>query len=420
MEKNLQIMTGLVKNTEGFFEVIQSLISQIQKIPSELPYKRIKKNMFSKIRGPAEIPDIELTFTDKWEKMLVLIFSEPPGTNGFRASLKEKLIKGIKIIYKEYKKAFKTIKSEYRESQEALRISEENKNAAQNQYKTLCSKLEDQYKKVQATIQSSKGSDAVQKAQSAFSELKEQFIESQKQYIDMHNLYNTQLFVFSSSMERVLTSFEEADNKLDLCFQSLFMDMDGVMDLYIKDKRNSAEQMRKITEDMGLHEDFDKYYEQNDLKPIHQNDSITLPFTPPALSFNVTEYIDPSKLFEEELERAGALVVHSYTASGKAEIDVEAGSLVSVLKTKSKMSKICIENDRQKIGYVPSEILLEAPELKRRLCRLTEIHQASVAEELDSMKGEVVLVLRNELGVAYCLNALHVYGALPSSKLVDI
>jgi len=416
MEKNIKVIEAVTKNFEQFLVIIKNQISTISKIPTLLPNKGAKKNIFTRVSDVSEMYDIDQLFEAKWNSIECVFLRGYPGFPVFLDLVQTHVIDLLKSSYAEYKLVSDLIKSKHQMISDNFRNIEDIKNKADNNYRNYCRQMETLQKKISTTNQG-KNPDAYQKLVNSFIEMKSNFPSVQAEVQSSIVNYNYSLIQISSQYEFILEMFEEIEKKRDSVLSQVMNEMEIIFRDYSKSKFNASQLMKEITSNMASHEDFDSFFEKNNIKPINQDQAYNVEFHPSIPPFNISEYLDPMKIFENEMLFKGALVVSSFHATNSDELDVVSGMIVKIKGTKQSMSLVSVLDD-EKSGYVPSSCLLEAPELQRRLYKLKEIHQAQESIELDANKGEVVLSIRTEPEYIVCMNSFSQIGNIPVSKLV--
>ena len=213
-------------------------------------------------------------------------------------------------------------------------------------------------------------------------------------------------FNFHCSFDRFLSGFELIDRERAEHLQNLFLSLSDTLQEVLGKKNEIAQQILDATNHLDPRDDVEKSFSLEELtsesKVPQQPEDVNL-------SFNISEYLDNQKLFEDKMKQTYAIA--------KEEIKGEDGSIivpkdqrVFIISSDNDSKKVIVTNYNNSIQTKVSKDILDIKDgFNRYLAKVTK----------GALEGQVVLVTyKNEL--CECITAYNTIEFIDQNDLEPI
>ena len=416
IETNTKLFDAMIKKIEEFTGSVSQLLDSLAAIPSELPAKVPKRGFFEsafsrKRKPPVEFDSFQPAFSLVWKENVAAGCLDQPGVRGFVEGVKSEFLQKLKQTRDVYVAKGAELKRYVDEKTQELRacaVTYGNKDA---QYQQHCAKIEDLKARVDADKAAGKTADQMLRFTQALSEAQTAFPEKQKAAIDAFSQLAQKKADYNLDMERALMLFEELhairENAMNDMVQGL---VEPVMKLAME-KQGSAENLSAKLEAVSVESDL----EPLEKLTLEEKEWPELSFEGVRMDFELTEFMEPQKVFECELKLFGAEAIESYEPKKEGEVQLDAGDIVTVIEQGNSAWKV-VNETKHLTGIVPADKLRRVPEMERKLFKVKENYKT---DDFEVFAGEYVVSIRttDDQTKVLCRNAYGGKGTVPVDVL---
>lgn len=411
----VSVLNTINKGLNNSHHSISNLIEMIEKIKTQLP-QNVNTGKIIKTSDVNQDGFRDGPFSQFWQSFITNTIAIST-ISDYNKDIYDEVIVKIDEIKNEYSSRIQLFEKKINQSKDALKKSSDINNKYYQNYKNMSKQIEESCKTIQNDQLINKNNEQAQKLVAAFEETKKAYIKAYNEAIEKHNEYNLQRENFSTEMEEAFLMFEEYDRELYEKICNLVQEIPQHISKHTKSKLARFHLNDKYITCKPPDDEFEKFLKQNQLDSINEK-TTEIEFVPNKIAFDITQIVNPAKLFKKELTGIPAIVLSDYTAKKANEISVKKGCQVTVFKKNGfskQMKKVQIDESGLK-GYVPSKILQENTDQSSQkvLMKVKETYQK---DNFSVKAGEYVLSYKRDGSIIYCYNAYYEHGSIPLSML---
>ena len=404
---NIKMMEAIIKNLTGFADDIIKMHNDLAKIYKNLPKIEkkvpIKKHFFKRPKVDLDSLTPEPNLNNIIQSILQYIIA-PPKLMEFQKQLRTQFIDKFNGIHDQYKQTADEIAQSNANSTNAVRSAQQQFSKIYDEYNQICAQIE--------TLHAQLQTQETEVLRDQFNACKEQFAVKQTQLFDMLKTLNDENNMYNLSMETNLSKWEESDLNKEHSLQQLFNDFSHVL-IQIS---SGTEEISQTLKNMINSYDFDADHEQYKLQAfsIPQEKRKLIDFSMPPLPFDITEYVSPELVFQDELKEYTDIASQDY----KSDICFSANDEL-VVHSVSQDGKTCIVSkpDTHEVAEIPTSVLYNSHQKERKLMKLVSPY---VDGKINLQPGEIVCASGTSQARTICTTLSGQKIELPVSKLTNI
>lgn len=406
-ESNLALLNSMIQCVTTFTGKITKLIENLGKISNELPTKKLKKkNMFFKQESDDRYEVVDPNFTSTWITITSGYVCKPQGLEEMSEVMREFFIEKLKSVHDSYIESNNMIESTFQVYLKDFDEVRDKYTKAMQNYNSLLARIEQITEKLKPENTNGKNPDYIEKLKSQLSDAKDDFPSIESQAATLTEDFNEANKTFSISSERLLSEFERIDKEYGSQLRSVFAEFFDKYPNVIETDTKVSNDIQRMTNPNNIPQDTETSNIDN-LKEVFATPNFPMP------SFNISEFIDPSEVFNTELLQKLA------TVTSNSIPGFPPGSLVVILHENGKDITIADVVNMKSTVVKKSDIQIE--KLKRTIAQLKEDY--AIQTETNSFvwkANEYLLVTphKNLTGqTVWCTDMFGRSGAVPFNKL---
>lgn len=415
-DANLTLLDTVISTLETFTKSASLLLTQLSKIPNEIPKYKEKPKMMDIIKKKQKqgivFDNPEPLFQSLWSQVCDYFCLYDSGLPEFINSLRSLFLTSLISLREEYTTEISALFSLVSEKNKELEETEKKYTQMHIEYSQAANNVNELQIQIAQNTDKSQ-SEANQKLLVTLGEAKKVYYELQNAVVAEHEHLNEIQYQYSLTNERALLTFEEVELKFNADVQNLFHEFANKVLEYSKQCVAEREGLSKDTNELDIAGDLQHLFE---IQPTTR-DWGTLEEENPSLPFNIQDYIEPKQIFNPELSFFGAVITTDFKPEGSFKT-IKAGTKVTVLDTTDE-TRWKVSPEGHRAVFADPSIIERCPELERKLFKVKNDIEANLPDYLAAKAGEIVMAYRIDKNVAYCANSFYLKGQIQMENLED-
>lgn len=424
-EANVALLTTFRDRMKDYAESLDSMNATISKISNALPEKP-NKNIL-KLSGNVTFENSNPKLTSLWLNVSEKYLNQDPCLSILSQRIQEVFVTKIEEVCTAFQNGIKEILDEYNQVKDDFQAQISEFAAVDGKYRFLCKQIEEYKEKVDKFTEKGKKQDFIDKYKSVLAEAKNQLAPAQDDCLQALKLLNAHALQYTAKCETILQKYEEFDHQHTQELEAVFTSFRSVSSELSQTKlqagtelQSDLSQLAEFNEKLAVDPEIDE------VEPLFET------YSPITCSVDLTQYVDPAKLFQTELSELRYSFKDDYSSENDGVIDFPRGTVVTVIveksgskaqNLKSKMKstfsrKVRVVNEKTgQYTKLPLNLLQRESDKDRKLAKLKVDIPISKQTNLAGKAGDSVLVNSVENGIAYCYDIFHRFGEIPVSNL---
>ena len=414
-DANLALYDALIKRLKEFSTNLETMIGSLFHTSSQLPVKRQKKGLSlskAKSMGPTDFQTIEPDFTGLWTKITQTYINQNKGLSELNEAIRTDLLKKFASIREQYKQDFDEFEAKYTQISNDQQTALAKCKQAQQNYNNLCKQIEDLTARLASEQAAGKPTEIVSKTRMQLTDAKNSYQNVLESMLSEITKFNEIAAAYAIQCEKLLSKFEELD-------KSRAQNLDNLMDGFYDTPKVLADSKSVVS---------NEFY--NDIQPLMTNDEVmkpnpevdnqeplTVTFQPRLLSFSLDTYLEPKKIFKDDIKQNRAMLKSdfSYTKEGTTN-SFPKGTIVTILE--SKLTKYKVLNEETGLcATIPGSVLQKDSKYDCVLGKLSEDIVGENPSQITAQSGDFVVVKSVNNGIASCIDMYNRKAEIPVSSL---